>query len=232
LDGDLGVSKEALLGLPPALRPLALAVLHRWSGAPYPPGTAAAAELLRQLGSARRVGCDAGGGWRWESRRGLLLLHASAPRARAFSYTLDVPGEVTIPEAGCRLRIRRGPVMPWMFRAWPRRVGLLLPVEQGSDVEVRSRRPGDRLQPLGHSRSRRLKEVLIDAGVARRERDRLPLLCVGGRIAWVPGVAVAESCRLAPAGMAWIAELLPDAREQPARPSVGECRNLAGGLGL
>jgi tRNA(Ile)-lysidine synthetase-like protein len=63
-------------------------------------------------------------------------------------------------------------------------------------VVVRSRRPGDRLRPLGAPGTRKLKDVLIDRGVPRRERDRLPLLCVGGRIAWVPGVTVDEAFRL------------------------------------
>lgn len=76
---------------------------------------------------------------------------------------------------------------------------------------VRTRQPGDRLRPLGAPGRRRLKEVLIDHGVPRRERDRLPLLVVGERIAWVPGVTIEDAFRLRPsdepASAVWVAEL-------------------------
>ena len=87
--------------LPSALLPHALAFLHRRAGAPYPAGAAAREELARQLAesSARRhppdaeptaaaipsergVGCDAGGGWRWQVRSGRLLLLPPAPPLR------------------------------------------------------------------------------------------------------------------------------------------------------
>ena len=95
-----------------------------------------------------------------------------------------------------------------MLRAHPQRVGLELPLNEGDVVEVRNRRAGDRVRPFGHRRPRRLKELLIDHGCERESRDRIPLLVVGGDIAWVPGVTVAENCRLTPEGMAWIAEIV------------------------
>ena len=83
-----------------------------------------------------------------------------------------------------------------MFRGERHRAGLALDLTPGEPVSVRNRRPGDRLHPLGAAGSRRLKDVLIDRRVPRAERDRLPLLVAGGEIAWVPGVTVAEHCRL------------------------------------
>ena len=138
----------------------------------------------------------------------------------AFSYTLPLPGQVEIPELGITVRVRREPVAPWMFRGAPRRAALALPVEldgsgplEAPSAEVRNRRPGDRLRPLGAPGRRKLKDVLIDRRVPRRERDRLPLLCVGGRIAWVPGVTVDEAFRLPEGaerdgGEAWTAEVI------------------------
>jgi tRNA(Ile)-lysidine synthase len=84
---------------------------------------------------------------------------------------------------------------------------LALPLEPGDRITVRNRRPGDRLHPLGAGGSRRLKEVLIDRRVPRGERDRLPLLCVDGRIAWVPGVTIDYRFRLAGETTAWVAEV-------------------------
>jgi tRNA(Ile)-lysidine synthase len=98
-------------------------------------------------------------------------------------------------------------------RAAGQSVGLTFPA--GSKLTVRSRRPGDRLHPLGAPGSRRLKEVLIDRRVPRGERGRIPLLCCDGRIAWVPGVTIDQSFRRSPhgsphwmdAGTSWIAEI-------------------------
>jgi tRNA(Ile)-lysidine synthase len=52
-----------------------------------------------------------------------------------------------------------------------------------------------------------LKEVLIDRRVPREVRERLPLLCVGERVAWVPGVTIDERFRLAGHATAWVAEV-------------------------
>jgi tRNA(Ile)-lysidine synthase len=65
----ISLSRHAFAALPSELRPFALSRLHRLAGAPYPASAAAQAELLRQLASPGRIGCDCGGGWRWEGRR-------------------------------------------------------------------------------------------------------------------------------------------------------------------
>ncbi|HEY7215465.1 MAG TPA: tRNA lysidine(34) synthetase TilS, partial [Thermoanaerobaculia bacterium] len=208
--GGLAVHRRALESLPDALRPFALAWLHRQAGLPYPAGAAARGELLRQLGAGRRAACDCGDGWRWEASGELLVLRrAEAARSRVpdFTYTLEVPGEVYVPEISLRLRLSRRAVEPWMFAGSPRRAGLALPLVVGDRVTVRNRRPGDRIQPLGASGSRRLKDVLIDRRVPWQQRQRLLLLCVGGRIAWIPGVAIDQRFRLHGEAAAWVAEI-------------------------
>ncbi len=209
------VRRTAFEALPEALVGHALALLHRRAGIPYPPGIEARRDLLRQLAANRggRAGCDCGGGWRWEAASGWLqLVRRESPRLE-FAYTLEAPGEVTIQELGLCLRLRRGRLASWMFTACPDRAGLadFRPVAGRCRIEVRSRRPGDRLTPLGGGR-RRLKDLLIDRRVPRRQRDRLPLLVVDGEIAWVPGITVGERFRLNPkdpgtARSVWIAEI-------------------------
>lgn len=56
-------------------------------------------------------------------------------------------------------------------------------------LRLRSRRPGDRLQPAGMGgRSRKLQDLFTDLKVPRAERDRVPVLAAGEDILWVPGV--------------------------------------------
>lgn len=52
---------------------------------------------------------------------------------------------------------------------------------------VRSRRPGDRI--ASNVGSRKLQDVLVDAGVPRVVRDLVPIIVLGDRIVWIPGVA-------------------------------------------
>lgn len=193
------VPREALAHLPPALLPSALALLHRRAGVPHPAGRDARRELVRQLATGTgAAGVDCGGGFRWEIRGSrLVLVRPSSPTPPPrFAYTLQAPGERIVDELALGFRLTRGPRAPWMFRGSPRRAGLALGIEPGDRVEIRNRRPGDRLRPLGSSGARRLKEVLIDRRVPRERRDRLPLLVVNGRIAWVPGVTVDHRFRL------------------------------------
>ncbi|HET9228756.1 MAG TPA: tRNA lysidine(34) synthetase TilS [Thermoanaerobaculia bacterium] len=207
MEEGIAVERAALERLPAGLLPFALAWLHRRAGAPYPAGSPARAELLRQLGR-KHARCDCGDGWRWETSGELLLLRRVPVEEKpmgGFSYTLEIPGEVEIPEIAVRVGIERRPVEPWMFSGSPRRAALSLPLAEGGRVTVRNRRPGDRIHPLGADGSRKLKDLLIDRRVPRRERDRLPLICVDDRIAWVPGVTIDQRFRIAGETTAWTA---------------------------
>lgn len=114
------------------------------------------------------------------------------------------------------------------FRVQPERVSIgvaIPPPPSAPDLEVRScagcadraaahvrpglaltvgfRRPGLRMRPVGAPGTRKLQDILTDAGVPRHLRDRLPLVFADGRLAWVPGVAL-DVDAAAPAGSpAW-----------------------------
>jgi tRNA(Ile)-lysidine synthase len=220
--------------LPAELVPWALAALHAAHGLPHPPRRAAILELSRQLAAGTPPACDCAAGWSWRTDAGHLELarpsrepaaqspsHPASPlrttlreagrrsaATHSFAYTLEVPGGVEISEAATTFRLTRQPVAPWMRRGSVSRAALDLPLEPGDRVTIRNRRPGDRLQPFGCAFERRLKDLLIDRKVPRQERDRLPLLCVGGQVAWVPGITVHDAFRLRPESrFAWVAEL-------------------------
>ncbi len=62
---------------------------------------------------------------------------------------------------------------------------------------LRTRRPGDRFQPLGCAQELELRRFLQSRHLPRFDRDRLPLLVdASDRILWVPGVEIGELARL------------------------------------
>ena len=59
-------------------------------------------------------------------------------------------------------------------------------------VVVSGRRPGDRIRPLGMAGEKKVHDLLVDARIPRVERDGLPIVRSGARVAWVVGVRVAD----------------------------------------
>lgn len=54
-------------------------------------------------------------------------------------------------------------------------------------LAIRFRRPGDRIWPVGMEGSKKLQDILVDAKVPQRLRDRVPLLVAGDDVLWVLG---------------------------------------------
>jgi tRNA(Ile)-lysidine synthetase-like protein len=71
-------------------------------------------------------------------------------------------------------------------------------LKTGLDLRLGLRSPGLRMRPAGGIGTRKLQDILVDARVPREERDRLPLVFAGERLAWVPGVAVDRDLQAGP----------------------------------
>lgn len=115
---------------------------------------------------------------------------------------LDVPGEIELPHGW---RIQAEPAQDleqarWSalsngdpYQAWLDAAGLRLP------LQVKSRRPGDRFQPLGMGgHSLKLSDYLVNVKLPSRARERWPLVCSGPEIIWVPGYRLAHPFRVTP----------------------------------
>jgi tRNA(Ile)-lysidine synthase len=136
-------------------------------------------------------------------------------------WRLPIPGALEIPALGWRVRATPlttppglegdalGPIprlppltfgsgMSSVARGEPR---VYLDADRvGADaLTVRAWRAGDRFRPLGMAHEKKLQDVLSDAKVPRALRHRLPIVCVGERIAWVAGVRIADEFKLTPA---------------------------------
>ncbi len=105
-------------------------------------------------------------------------------------------GRTDVPELGISLILERRP--------WEQ--GEELPTSHSSEVAdadrirfplvLRTRRTGDRFQPLGMQGKKKLKEFLIDEHIPFYDRDRLPLLCDQDGIIWVVGVRLSERVKI------------------------------------
>ncbi len=194
--GAWSVDRDALANLPAAALAPALDLLAKRAGLDYPPSRGARRELSHQLLGNGPIGCDIVRGWRLEGDgRRIRLLQPRIP-GPPFAYTLRVPGSTSMATTQLCIRTRQVAVAEWMFRHAPNRVALGTAFGQASHVEIRNRRAGDRIRPLGCSGHRKLKDLLIDRRVPRHQRDRLPLLVADGHIAWVPGVTLGHRFRI------------------------------------
>ena len=73
----------------------------------------------------------------------------------------------------------------------------LIVEEQLLPAVVRSRRPGDRIQPKGMIGTKKVKDIFIDRKIDRSERDVWPIVeDVTGQIIWVAGVTRSEKATL------------------------------------
>lgn len=137
-------------------------------------------------------------------RDGLLMVDTD--RAGATPDVLDGPVPLAID--GERHRFGRTewslqahehpvpPLVPSPAEAGPLRA-LIDPRVCGDELFLRTRRAGDRFQPLGSNENMDLRRFLQGRHVPRFDRDRLPLVVdAKDRILWIPGVEVSELARL------------------------------------
>lgn len=66
----------------------------------------------------------------------------------------------------------------------------------GKKLTVRSRRPGDRFQPLGMSNMKKLQDFMVDARIPSTWRDRVPLVCSTDDIVWVAGWRISDAVKI------------------------------------
>ena len=93
----------------------------------------------------------------------------------------------------------------WEVTAQSVRVGLETSLDTGNPLAaylssqalsegatVRTWQPGDRMQPLGMSGTRKLQDIFTDARIPRHWRARIPLVVTPRGIAWIAGARTAD----------------------------------------
>ena len=121
-------------------------------------------------------------------RRGNEILLRRRPLAQPpFEFGL-APGErKSFPAGSIELRRANGERRGQPFQ---------LPRDASASFIVRNRRDGDRFQPLGMQRQKKLKDFLIDRKIPAEVRDSIPLLVWNGSIVWVGGVEISEAFKV------------------------------------
>lgn len=198
--GATSVSAAALAGWDPALRRIALRTLaERAAGRQVALGRARTAEICRLAALPEGGEVQLGGGVSAICESGMVAFGVEAIDAAPVpdSVALTLPGRCRMGEWELRAELRDAPVDP----AGPD-LATLDATALGGPLEVRTWRAGDRIRPLGMRGSKTLGDLFTDRHVPRSQRSRLPIVLAGGRVAWVPGVAVADEFRLGPASSA------------------------------
>ncbi len=136
----------------------------------------------------------------------------SRPYNDGDEVALSIPGEVAVPGTTwiARAEILTGALLEKVKDAlsredWPE-VWHLLPASRyavyidaasvGACLQVRTRRPGDRLQPLGMLHEKKVQDILVDKHIARPARDSIPLFFSASHCIWLAGVSLDERVRL------------------------------------
>lgn len=191
------VPAAAIAAWDPALRRIALRVLaERAAGCQVALGRGRAAEITRLAALPEGGEVQLGGGVSALCESGVVrftvddLDAAPAPE----SVPLTLPGRCRIGEWELRAELRTAPLAP----AGPE-LATLDAAALGGPLEVRTWRPGDRMRPLGMAGSKTLGDLFTDRRIPRSQRNSLPVVLAGDRVAWIPGVAVADEFRLGPA---------------------------------
>jgi tRNA(Ile)-lysidine synthase len=178
LDGET-LAVEALRRLAPARARNLLRYFLARCGLPMPPAERLE-EALRQALEARgdaRVRVDLGGASLRRFGGRLYVVRAAPAAPQGFARRWRGEREIALPELGGVLEMRR-----------TRGKGLSLVRLRGAPVTVRVRAGGERLRPDPRRPRRTLKNLLHERGVPPWERERLPLLFHGERLAWAAGV--------------------------------------------
>lgn len=140
----------------------------------------------------------------------------SSEAARAGEISLPIPGEALLPGTPWQVRVeiiwdgnespesplgtalRQGnwaEVWRWLDPPTPHAVyidGSMV----GEHLLVRTRRPGDRIQPLGMTGVKKVQDIFIDNHVDRAARATTPLFCSETRCLWVAGACLDHQARL------------------------------------
>jgi tRNA(Ile)-lysidine synthase len=127
----------------------------------------------------------------------MLSFGGETPQGGFGPISVPLGAEIPIPRAGCRIETRfldRAEV--GSFEAADSMTCFLDAEKLTGELTVRSRQPGDRLEPLGMTGTQKVKDILINAKVPESGRDLVPIFCHENRPVWVVGYRMDQRFRI------------------------------------
>ncbi|MDF2939208.1 MAG: tRNA(Ile)-lysidine synthetase [Paenibacillaceae bacterium] len=117
---------------------------------------------------------------------------------RDYVYPLDAaPGQIALAEPGGRLEMAIGPAENMAAEAAYSCEARFDAEELVFPLQLRNRRPGDRMQVDGLNGSKKVKDIFIDDKVPRSRREHTPVVTdAGGAIIWIPGIRRAGAAKV------------------------------------
>jgi len=128
----------------------------------------------------------------------------SEPPVKLGTYTLEIPGEIVLKEAGIRIKVSLAEPEPLEGSKTTKTSDFGKDSEARTtmasfDAEkltfpltVRSRKRGDFFYPFGFGKKKKLQDFFTDEKVLRDERDRIPLIVSKEDVIWVVGYRADE----------------------------------------
>lgn len=68
--------------------------------------------------------------------------------------------------------------------------------KSGSKLKLRTRRQGDYICPMGMKGKKKIQDLFVDEKIKKRERNRIPLLCLDNEVIWVIGARMSENYKI------------------------------------
>jgi tRNA(Ile)-lysidine synthase len=119
-----------------------------------------------------------------------LILTSEAP-ATLSAYTLTIPGETILKEAGVLIKASEAgmqePEVTGNIQGIWTSLGIFDADAVSLPLTARPRKHGDFFYPLGFGKRKKLQDFFVDQKVPRDERNRIPLILSGDDIIWVVG---------------------------------------------
>jgi len=112
-----------------------------------------------------------------------------------YTYDMNVSEVVLIP--GLNKRIRS-----FVTENYEQQTGIWAVFDykllKDEHLKIRSRRNGDRIEPLGLNGSKKVKDLFIDYKIPKDEREMQPILECGNKILWIPGIKRSKHAIITP----------------------------------
>ena len=129
---------------------------------------------------------------------GKLIITCARTESRHFDLLLKVPGALHVKEIGITVTadFPERSLLPADYRPESREEAYFDFDRIYPPLQVRNRRSGDRMRPLGMRGARKLKDIFIDDKIPRSRRGRIPLVTDSKGVLWIIGNRRSDRARV------------------------------------